>query len=87
MAPQYFHHPAHELAELVRQRLSLPGCAWSRGVRANIHDDGVVVLTGRVRSYYHKQLAQEALRRLTGIGRIHNELCVERPASSERLSA
>jgi osmotically-inducible protein OsmY len=36
--------------------------------------DGRVVLKGVVGSYYHKQLAQETLRRLEGITTIENQL-------------
>lgn len=35
---------------------------------------GRVTLHGTVRSYYHKQMAQESLRRLTGVGEIENRL-------------
>src|SRR5262245_39886219 len=37
-------------------------------------EEGRVVLRGVVSSYYQKQLAQEALRRLEGIDRIENQL-------------
>jgi osmotically-inducible protein OsmY len=36
--------------------------------------DGRVTLHGTVRSYYHKQMAQESLRRLSGVGEIENRL-------------
>jgi osmotically-inducible protein OsmY len=36
--------------------------------------EGRVTLHGTVRSYYHKQMAQESLRRLTGVGEIENRL-------------
>jgi len=36
--------------------------------------EGRVVLRGTVKTYYHKQMAQEALRRLEGVDRIENEL-------------
>jgi osmotically-inducible protein OsmY len=35
---------------------------------------GEVTLRGVVRSYFQKQMAQEALRRVDGIQEIHNEL-------------
>ena len=38
---------------------------------------GTVILQGRVRSYYQKQMAQEALRNLEGVERIVNDLEVE----------
>lgn len=40
--------------------------------------DANVVLTGRVRSYYQKQMAQESIRIIEGIKRIRNELAVVR---------
>lgn len=38
---------------------------------------GVVVLQGRVRSYFQKQMAQEILRRFDGVERIVNALEVD----------
>jgi osmotically-inducible protein OsmY len=35
---------------------------------------GAVLLRGRVRCYYHKQLAQEAVRRLEGVAQVVNEI-------------
>ncbi len=37
-------------------------------------DDGRVVLKGVVRSYFQKQMAQEAVRRVDGVQCIDNEL-------------
>jgi osmotically-inducible protein OsmY len=49
-------------------------------VRAELSDNEVV-LKGFVGSYYQKQLAQESLRAVRGIGRVRNELEVaDRPA-------
>lgn len=36
--------------------------------------EGRVVLRGTVKSYYHKQMAQEALRKLEGVNQIENHL-------------
>jgi osmotically-inducible protein OsmY len=36
--------------------------------------DGLVVLKGSVQSFYQKQMAQEAIRRLDGVERIDNLL-------------
>ena len=38
--------------------------------------DGHVVLHGSVRTFYQKQMAQEAIRRIDGVHRIANELVV-----------
>lgn len=40
-------------------------------------EGGTVILHGRVRSYYQKQMAQEALRNLQGVERIVNDLQVD----------
>jgi osmotically-inducible protein OsmY len=37
-------------------------------------EDGRVILRGTVNSYYQKQMAQEALRRLDGVHHIENNL-------------
>ena len=40
-------------------------------------EGGTVILQGHVRSYYQKQMAQEALRNLEGVERIVNDLEVD----------
>jgi osmotically-inducible protein OsmY len=44
-----------------------------RNLRFEVHEQGVV-LRGVVRSYYHKQLAQESLRHVAGLKHITNEI-------------
>lgn len=39
-------------------------------------DQGRVTLRGVVRSYYQKQMAQEAIRHVDGVNEIYNELTV-----------
>ena len=39
-------------------------------------DAGRVVIRGKVRSYFAKQMAQEAARKVTGVTQIENELNV-----------
>jgi len=77
MSPQFFLHPAHEMADLVRRTLARQQSWWGPSVEAHVAEDGGVLLTGRVTSYYQKQMAQELVRRIHGIGRIRNELQVE----------
>ncbi len=50
-------------------------------------EGGTVVLQGRVRSYFQKQMAQESLRNLEGVERIVNDLQVDWFASSPRLQS
>ena len=48
--------------------------------RHHVHvrtDLGHVVLQGRVKSFYAKQMAQESLRSIRGVERIDNELQVD----------
>ncbi len=40
-------------------------------------EGGTVILQGRVRSYFQKQMAQEALRNLEGVEKIVNDLEVD----------
>lgn len=77
MSTHYILHTPHDLAELVSRRLMDQRFWWSRDVEAHIDNDEVH-LTGRVRSYYLKQVAQESLRGIQGVRRIHNDLCVVR---------
>lgn len=44
-----------------------------RSIRCE-HSEGVIVLRGRVSSYYHKQLVQEAVRGLQGVEKILNHV-------------
>jgi osmotically-inducible protein OsmY len=44
-------------------------------------ESGIVVLHGRVGSFFQKQMAQEALKRLVGVEKIINELEVDWRAS------
>jgi hypothetical protein len=77
MSAHFILHGPHSLADLVSRRLSSERFWWSRDVEAHVEHDEVR-LTGRVRSYYQKQVAQESLRGLQGLRRIRNELCVVR---------
>lgn len=56
------------------RNFSLPG----RHVRIETHADHVV-LRGFVRSYYHKQMAQETLKTIPGVRQICNEIEVISP--------
>lgn len=40
-------------------------------------ESGIVVLHGRVRSFFEKQMAQESLKRLEGVEKVVNELEVD----------
>ncbi len=78
MSAHFILHGPHALDDLVARRLTEARQWWSREVDAHVSDTGEVCLTGRVRSWYQKQVAQESLRDLQGLRRIRNELCVVR---------
>jgi osmotically-inducible protein OsmY len=61
---------------LVDEALSQSPYFARRGVQVETQE-GEVVLRGTVRSYYHKQMAQEILRRVDGVQRIENQLEVD----------
>ena len=65
----------HELHGRVRDALVRAPYFAARSVDVRV-DRGDVVLTGAVRSWYHKQMAQEAVRRVAGVEGVRNELCV-----------
>ena len=74
--PVRYDRPAVEelRREIERALFPVPHFLW-RFVRVELRGDEVL-LRGVVESYYQKQLAQEYLRRNSGIGRIRNELVV-----------
>jgi osmotically-inducible protein OsmY len=43
-------------------------------------DDGVLVLCGQLQSYFHKQLAQEAVADVAGVRQVRNDIEVEQAA-------
>ena len=58
-----------QLHRLLTRHLQVAG----RDLRIDIDDRGVV-LSGTVRSWYQKQLAQESIRRVAGAASIRNEI-------------
>jgi osmotically-inducible protein OsmY len=64
------------LHKLVDEALNQSPYFARRGLRFEAQE-GHVVLRGTVRSYYHKQMAQEILRRVNGVRRIDNHLEVD----------
>jgi osmotically-inducible protein OsmY len=62
-----------ELRGIVQSALTRSLYLSGKNLRFEVHDYGVV-LRGVVRSYYHKQLAQESVKSVAGLRRIHNEI-------------
>lgn len=65
-----FH--SHQVAKLARDRLQNSPYTTVRNVSCHC-EGGVVVLRGLLPSFYHKQLAQEALADLEGVTQVINE--------------
>ncbi|MBI1347382.1 hypothetical protein GC163_13975 [bacterium] len=78
MSLRYIVDPPHETADLLTPILARHRDWWSRQVMAMQSAAGEIILTGRVASYYHKQLAQEAFRDLPTQLRVRNDLQVVR---------
>jgi osmotically-inducible protein OsmY len=64
---------SHEVRDLVRSTLARNPHFNGRDLRVEF-DHSDVIIRGAVRSYYQKQIAQESVRRISGIGAIRNEL-------------
>jgi hypothetical protein len=62
----------------VRERLRASGDARWRTLSCDEHE-GILVLRGRVSSYYHKQLAQESLRQISGTDAIVVDVASDAP--------
>lgn len=66
---------SHELKDRVRRTLARNPYFNGRDLRIEVQQSDVI-LRGAVKSYYHKQVAQESLRAIDGLGCIRNELDV-----------
>ena len=75
MSVKYQIHDAHDLQLQVHFVLSRNPYVGHHNIRCEIVDEDVV-LKGSVKTYYQKQMAQESLRKITGIRRVMNELSV-----------
>src|SRR5687767_10328168 len=71
------------LIELIGSRLRAHPYLILRGITCEYHD-GVLVLRGRVPSYYLKQIAQSLAARADGVERIDNQIEVDRQGRGRR---
>ena len=62
-----------EIAEIAEARLSASSHSALRNVFCK-YDVGVLVLRGRLNSFFHTQLAQETVRRIKGVERVVNKI-------------
>ncbi|TWU07340.1 BON domain protein [Symmachiella macrocystis] len=73
--PTHEIHAAHKLNDEIHFQIQRDLSAFGRNVSYEVNDSDVV-LSGVVGSYYHKQMAQESLRRIEGLSRIDNRIQV-----------
>lgn len=73
MSAVRFVEPPHSLEDRVSQALSRQTRLIGRNVGYRVVNHNVI-LTGSVRTFFQKQMAQETLRGIIGIERIVNEL-------------
>jgi osmotically-inducible protein OsmY len=73
MSALQFIDRAHSLGDLICHALQRQPHLVGRNVRYELRNEDVV-LRGCVRTYFQKQMAQETLRNIPGIGRIVNDL-------------
>jgi osmotically-inducible protein OsmY len=65
--------PVNDVAEIARNCLCNSPYIAIRTVSCDF-ENGVLLLRGRLQSFHHKQLAQETVRRLAGVGQIVNAI-------------
>lgn len=69
-----------EVARTAKDRLNRNPYPAIRDISC-VCDRGVLVLRGRVSSYYHKQIAQEAVSGVDGVSQVVNDIEVRGPHS------
>ena len=75
------NHPlSRQLTEVAQQRLADSPYFTIRNISCE-YDAGLLRLHGRVPTFYHKQLAQEAVADLRGVLQVVNQTEVASPAS------
>jgi len=67
-----------DLAESVERTLHATGYGHLRGIEVTVHGR-LVILGGRVPSYYLKQIAQASALSVRGVDQVRNDLEVGRP--------
>jgi osmotically-inducible protein OsmY len=65
--------PTIELARAAKARLRTSPYVAVQRIECDCDDRGVLLLRGRLHSFYQKQLAQEAVARLPGVSQVVNE--------------
>lgn len=65
--------PSSEIVQAAKARLSTSPYRTIQNLSCECDEQGVLFLRGRLSSFYHKQLAQEAVARIPGMNRLVNE--------------
>ena len=84
MTKTYIRHDAHDLCDRIHLVLSREPHLLGKTIRVEVIDREVL-LTGSVRTYFQKQMAQESLRGMAGAERIVNRLEVSRSGNSSAI--
>ena len=82
MTKIFIRHDNHDLGDRINHVLARVSHLLGKPIQVHVIDSEVL-LTGSVRSYFQKQLAQESLRGIAGLGTIRNQLRVTTTASSD----
>jgi osmotically-inducible protein OsmY len=61
-----------DVVQAAKEQLGRSSSQYVRGLVCD-YCDGILVLRGRVPSYYHKQVAQEAVKMIEGVDRVIND--------------
>jgi len=65
--------PSSQILQAARTRLTASPYPSIQNLSCECDEQGVLFLRGRLSSFYHKQLAQEAVARIPGMTRLVNE--------------
>jgi hypothetical protein len=70
------HFPSHTIVQAAKARLRTVPYPTIQTLSCECDEQGVLLLRGRLPSFYEKQLAQEAVARLPGVTQVVNETIV-----------
>lgn len=84
--PRHQAQAACAIVKSATERLQASPYFPLRGIQVDYHE-GALMLRGSVPSYYFKQLAQEAIRKITGVEFIINALEVRPPGNGLQRTA
>ena len=74
------HHASEQLASRIQEAFAASSQSVLRTVHVRVHE-GLVQLTGQVRSYYQKQVATAVVQQIEGVEELRNDLRVCREST------